>query len=312
VKKKAPEVSKAVADRVNAAVKAYADDKDHDPKLLDPAKVGAGEFDVWAWEFDGTQLRAPATGKTALEVAARAANFRNLALSQSAADRDAYGAAVAQLKAADKAYKDASATFAAKTDSLPKEFKAKMDELEKTLNTKTSAYQTDVAANRQEIDKLTASIEDLNNEKRRLKDDIDRLKGERDTLVSKIKPPDPLQYDEPQGRILRRLPNNVVEIDLGSSSLVNPGLTFTVLPLDFPEKGRASRLREFRGPDERGIMKTRVEFVPKATIEVIEVLGPGSHARGLPASSTGFVRRRSTATCSTTRRGGRASASTSR
>ncbi|HEX4614179.1 MAG TPA: hypothetical protein VH092_38710, partial [Urbifossiella sp.] len=84
----------------------------------------------------------------------------------------------------------------------------------------------------------------------------------------------------PQGKILRRLPNKVIEIDLGSSAQVNPGLTFIVLPVDFPEKGRPSRLRQFRDVDERGNVRTRTEFVPKATIEVTEVLGPAlSRAR---------------------------------
>jgi len=51
-------------------------------------------------------------------------------------------------------------------------------------------------------------------------------------------------------------------------------LTFTVLPSDFPEKGRQSRLRTYRVPNERGEYKNVERFVEKATIEVIEVVGP--------------------------------------
>jgi hypothetical protein len=277
LKKKAPEVSKSAADRFNAVVKAYADNPKNNP--LDPAKVTLADFDVWSGEIVGGQLSAPG-GRTALDITAKAANYRNLAFNQAVADRAATDAAVTQLEAASKLYKDASTLFASKTDSLPKEFGAKLAALEKALNDKTGAYTADVNKYREDIDKMTAQLETLEATKRRLNDDINRVKGDLSNAIAKIKPPDPLQYDEPQGKILRRLPNNVVEIDLGSSALVNPGLTFTVLPLDFPEKGRASRLREFRDPDERGIMKTRVEFVPKATIEVIEVLGPGlSRAR---------------------------------
>ncbi|HEX4611650.1 MAG TPA: hypothetical protein VH092_25870, partial [Urbifossiella sp.] len=278
VKKKAPELSKASADRFNAVVKAYAEDKTSAP--LDAAKVLPSEYDVWAGDFEGGQLKAPAAGKTALEVMARAANHRNLAFIQAAAEHEEYAKTLRLLKDASDAYKAASDAFAQKTDSLPKEFKDKMAALETALTTKTNSYTQDTATYRQDIDKLTTKNDDQSAALRRQKEEFDRLRGERDTLLSKIKPPDPLQYDEPQGKILRRLPNKVVEIDLGSSALVNPGLTFTVLPIDFPEKGRQSRLREFREVDERGNMRSRVEFVPKATIEVIEVLGPSlSRAR---------------------------------
>ena len=37
---------------------------------------------------------------------------------------------------------------------------------------------------------------------------------------------------------------NIVEINLGSDALVRPGLTFTVLPSDYPEKGRQSPVRD--------------------------------------------------------------------
>ena len=277
VKKKAPELAKAQADRFNAAIKAYA--ADPNSAALDPVKVGLVEADVWAGDIENGQLRAPGN-KTTLDLAAKAVGQRNLALNKASADQAAYTQALAQLDAASKAYKSASDLFAQKSVSMPKAFQDKMTELEKALNDRTKKYSDDVAGNRQEIDKLTTQIDELNGQKRRLKEDIDRLTGERDALVTKIKPPDPLQYDEPQGKVLKRLDNNIVEIDLGSSALVTPGLTFSVLPIDYPEKGKQSRLREFREPDDRGVMRTKVEFVPKASIEVIEVLGPAlSRAR---------------------------------
>ena len=63
-----------------------------------------------------------------------------------------------------------------------------------------------------------------------------------------------------------------MEINLGSDALVRPGLTFSVLPNDYPEKGRQSRMRVFRIPNDRGDYKSVERFVEKATIEVIEVL----------------------------------------
>ena len=47
---------------------------------------------------------------------------------------------------------------------------------------------------------------------------------------------DPFQYDLPQGKIIRRRPDNILEINIGSNAPVKPGLTFTVLPSDFPER----------------------------------------------------------------------------
>ena len=85
---------------------------------------------------------------------------------------------------------------------------------------------------------------------------------------------DPFAYDEPQGKITSRLADSIVEINLGSNARVQTGLTFTVLPIDFPEKGRVSRIQRVRLPDDRGNFKEIEMFVPKATIEVIEVLGP--------------------------------------
>ncbi|HYH64352.1 MAG TPA: hypothetical protein VD866_06600, partial [Urbifossiella sp.] len=191
-----------------------------------------------------------------------------------------YADARAKLEAAQVAAKEAKDLFAKNAADLPVAFKAKMDELEKTLNDKTKDYTTDTAKLRAQFKEQTEALEKVVDAHRRLKTDYEDLKEQNRIIVTKIKPPDPLQYDSPQGRIIRRPEPNVVEIDLGSSSLVTPGLTFSVLPMDYPEKGKASRLREFREPDERGIMKTRTEFVPKGSIEVIEVIGPGlSRAR---------------------------------
>jgi RNA polymerase sigma factor (sigma-70 family) len=80
--------------------------------------------------------------------------------------------------------------------------------------------------------------------------------------------------DEPRGKIVRRQPEGVVEIDLGSKQGVKPGDTFSILPADFPEKGIQSRIRKVRVKNERGEYRDVDKFVPKGTIEVREVIGP--------------------------------------
>lgn len=282
VKKKAPELNKATADRWTAAVKAYLESADAAKALPVPA-IAPGAMALWSGEFDGGQLKAPsatAGGLTMLDLNARFQVQREIAVTQSAADREAYASVVTRLDKAADAAKAARDLFATQADKLPKDFAAKMADLDKELTKRTNTYTANIDTNRKENDTLSAKIELLETEKRRLGLDIERLKEELTVVRGKIKPPDPLQFDEPQGRIVRRLPNNLVEIDLGSAVLVNPGLTFSVLPIDFPEKGRQSQLRQFRIADERGYMVTKTEFVPKATIEVIEVLGPSlSRAR---------------------------------
>lgn len=81
----------------------------------------------------------------------------------------------------------------------------------------------------------------------------------------------PFAFDQPLGKILRRK-GNVVEINLGSSDNVKPGLTFSVQPSDTPERGLNSRMKMVRGPDGTPVAMV----IPKGMIEVIEVLGPNS------------------------------------
>jgi hypothetical protein len=89
--------------------------------------------------------------------------------------------------------------------------------------------------------------------------------------------------------VIRRLPEGIIEIDIGSTAHVREGLTFTVLPSDFPEKGRQSRIRTYRVPDERGIYRNVERFVEKGTIEVIQVLGP-QLARARITSEADYIR----------------------
>jgi hypothetical protein len=112
------------------------------------------------------------------------------------------------------------------------------------------------------IRKLESQIADLQTNNQIL---LDRLGAAKN---------DKFNYDEPQGKILRKLADNVVEINLGSAVNVRPGLTFTVLPSDFPEKGRQSRLKALREPDGKGGFKSVERFVPRGAIEVYEVVGP--------------------------------------
>lgn len=263
-KDKAPAMLKAAADRVAKDSK------------LDVATIALDEAPLWTTELDDRKLLKPPSPNTSLiDLAVRSQMLRHLALKQATDDRNAYLSTLKTLDETAKAYEAAKKDFTTKSVELPKTFKLHMDKLSAEAEARKQEYQKDVADARKSVDKLTTQLEGLNAEKRKMADDATRIKSDLNTaLLKNQKDVDPLQFDQPQGRITNRLANNIVEIDLGTNARVLPGLTFTVLPSDFPEKGRQSRMKVFRAPDQRGRYQSVEQFVPKATIEVMEVLGP--------------------------------------
>src|SRR5262249_37434456 len=192
-----------------------------------------------------------------------------------------YSSAIATIKKAVEDYEKATKDFSELSKALPADFDKKLKQEIKNYEAKTETYRTDSA-------KAQTDITQLTDEKAKIQRERDRLKGDLDDARQQVKinqdkaaaQKDVFIFDEPQGKILRRLPEGIVEINLGSNALVRQGLTFTVLPHDFPEKGRQSRMFRLRQPNERGEYKWVERFIPKATIEVIEVLGPNlSRAR---------------------------------
>ena len=135
-------------------------------------------------------------------------------------------------------------------------------------------YRKNEANTRAEVTKRDEQIDVLKLDVRKRDDEIARLRDNLAVINAKTPKTDPFAYDAPQGKITSRLADNIVEINLGSNAHVQTGLTFTILPIDFPQKGRVSRMMKVRVPDDRGHFKEIELFVPKATIEVIEVLGP--------------------------------------
>src|SRR5207244_11055884 len=118
-----------------------------------------------------------------------------------------------------------------------------------------ATYQKNEATTRDEIRKKEDLIQEMQGAARNLQDEIKRQKDIVLALKTKEKPSDPFQYDEPQGKITQRLADNIVEINIGSNVNVQTGLTFTVLPNDYPQKGRGSRMVKDRIPADRGNYK---------------------------------------------------------
>ncbi|MDB5313514.1 MAG: hypothetical protein JWO38_7716 [Gemmataceae bacterium] len=276
-KKRGPETSKASVDKFNDALAQYyrALNQQNPAAPAPKLDVTLADADLvfWPGEVDDKrQLKPPA--RNMLDVAAKAYQFRDLALNKAVADQAAYDNVLDLIKKASDAYQLARKEFADKAIKMPEALNAHMTALTKTSNDRLLQYQKDHANTRKEITDLKNEIDNRDTRERAMKNEIKKLKEENLALLVKIKPTDPFQYDEPQGKITNRPETGVVEINLGSNANVRPGLTFTVLPRDFPEKGRQSRMKQLRHPDDRGVYQTTEVFVPKATIEVTEVLGP--------------------------------------
>lgn len=262
-------------EQFNDAVAAYykalqAKDPMAAPKL-DTSAFTAESFGVALQVDDKKQLKAPAL--TLLDLTVRDRLARDLAILRMGDDRVVYDASTVANAAGKAGYDKSRDTFAKAATDLPVTVQAYIAATNNKVAEREKAYQKAEIASRDQIAKLTQQIDDLNLEKQRLVVSIKTAEDRNTELRGRIKDPDPFQFDEPQGKITARLADDIVEINLGSDAQVQPGLTFTVLPIDFPQKGRQSRVRVLRLPDERGQYKPVEMFVPKATLEVIEVLG---------------------------------------
>ena len=188
-----------------------------------------------------------------------------------------YGKMIAELTKEKNAYIEQTKVFAALAAQLPDDFKKNFEAKITAFNDRMKAFASAEAASRKEIDSLTDKTGQLDRDKKRLVDQnngLSHLIDEQTTKLMRAQQQDTFTNDEPQGKVIRRLADGILEINLGSDALVRPGLTFTVLPNDFPEKGRQSRIKVMRVLDEHGNYKNVERFVEKATVEVIEVVGP--------------------------------------
>jgi len=241
------------------------------------------DFDFWKIEFDEKKmLKLPAKGGGLMDVVAPLYDRSNKAVTANAAAAKGFDTARKDMDSKVKSADDARVAFDKAATDIPARFIADLKKANDQKDTIRTTFQKEIVDVRKSEDALKDDIAARELALTKLREQLKGVQADLSILNEKAKAKqDVFQFDEPQGKILRRLvENNVVEIDLGSAALVRPGLTFTVLPYDFPEKGRQSRMFVERVPDERGNYKANVVFRPKATIEVIEVLGPNlSRAR---------------------------------
>lgn len=231
------------------------------------------ELNTWPLDEAGNAGPPPARGF--IPVIGEAIAKRDEARDTQAKATKEYQAAVATIKDARDVIEGIKKKFEEVAAALPKKFNEDLAAVTKKFDDRTKKFIENEAKAREEFSKIDEEKQKVDRLNKSLEKQVAEGQKEIVSLTKQlVKKQDTFQYDEPQGKVVRRLSPDVVEIDLGSDALVRPGLTFTVLPNDYPEKGRQSRMREFRIPDERGNYKATQRFVEKATLEVIEVVGP--------------------------------------
>jgi hypothetical protein len=241
------------------------------------------EFGFWPAEFDPSTktLRLPAKAGGLVDAVVATEARRRAAEKELAAAKKAYDDTRLAMDASKKGYDAAQAEYKTAAAKAPQDFKEALEANNKQVEKFQKAFEGEIAKARADEQALKDEVQQRKIELARAEAKLSGVQEDLKNLLARQQATqDVFQFDDPQGKITRRVSENMVEIDLGSSALVREGLTFTVLPMDFPERGRQSRMREIRVPDERGRYHSVQRFVPKATVEVVEVLGPNlSRAR---------------------------------
>ncbi|QJW94123.1 hypothetical protein [Frigoriglobus tundricola] len=258
-------------------------------------KLGGGElpaeFQFWKTDANKKADSPPAEG-LADQIAKINRKYEETLKSADLKNK-AYNEQIETMKAAAATLAGIQKTFSAEITRLPADFQAKLKGVTDGFDARTKLYETRENEANKKLSDLTAEKEAVEAKIRRTEQRIESLNELNQRLVeaNTQRERGNVGFDEPQGKIVRRLPEGVVEINLGSAAGVRPGLTFTALPPDFPEKGRQSRMRALRQPDGKGGFKSVETFVPRGTIEVYEVIGPTqSLARVQPGSESDPIR----------------------
>jgi hypothetical protein len=236
-------------------------------------EVPTGPFAVWLPEADGSIGAMPTTGL--IDVAVDANSKKDAAVTQAGKDRTSYAGAIKSFGEAVAALDVARKGFEASAVTLPDDFKKKMAKLDADYASRAKLFAETEAATRKDLsdvsDKFRLTERDLKLELER----TGKLKIEIGELVAQVAArEDQSKLDTPLGKVLSRHADGTVEIDLGSDALVKPGMKFTVLPSDYPQKGERSRTFVERRQDVTGVFRPKEQWRPKANVEVVEVRGP--------------------------------------
>ena len=207
----------------------------------------------WPWPNQGEMLVAPSPGPF-VEALAKYYAEREMAMRKLNNEKKTVATLEVDLKAAKEAYDTEKTRFAKATASIPKQIDDIRVALAKDMELKKAEYTKAGEEYRPALgkakDDLALSIQrwdEINSKLKNVQDQFDK------ELSKQAEKDDPLAFDSPKGVVTATFTKQkLVEINLGSSDNVRPGLTFVVHPWDAKELGLKK---------------------PKAKLEVIEVLG---------------------------------------
>ncbi|MFM8274963.1 MAG: hypothetical protein ACKODX_21890 [Gemmata sp.] len=279
-------------DKIAGEVKAINETVAAKIKEVSITNVPEDQFTFWKLDASGKVEKAPTFG-----LVNQFAKLKNMDAAYKAAEdeRDNYKKQVATIAASVQALKAATDEFKTETGKLPDKIKKQIDDVVAAFDVRTKKYEAAEATANKTISDVKEERDRYERELRKATTRIAELQADNQRLTVEATKTAEVSsnFEEPQGKILRKVPGSdgVVELNIGSALGVRPGLTFTVLPTDFPEKGRQSRMRMLRVPDGKGAYKSVETFVPKGSIEVFEVVNERlSLARVQPGSELDPIR----------------------
>lgn len=230
-------------------------------------------YNVWGIEPDGSLGTMPTTGL--IDIAVDASTKQKTATDAAAKDRASYKDAIDAFGKAQNALDAARKLFTDSAVSLPDDFKKKMAKIDADYTTSIKRFSEAEAQTRKDLgdtaDKGIRTERDLKLAKEAaaaLKVDVAELVAQLNSKDDKSK------FETPLGKVLARHPDGTIEIDIGSDSLVKPGMKFAVLPSDYPQKGERSRIFVERSADALGTFRGKEQWRQKANIEVVDIRGP--------------------------------------
>jgi len=267
IRKDHTELMQSINTQIDATVKAES---------VSMAKFDGKEFKLaptdrltWTWPEGGALPAAPSKSLAVWAVEAMA-------------NRDLFQRRVTQrvsiaeelekkLEEEKKAYLELKDKLAEVVKKIPEDAKAQETARDKQLETRLKEFATYMQQYRLGKGEIEAKQNELRAVEEKAQGLFLQIKELTDKLAAKdAEKEDLFAYDTPKGSIeARRRRENLVEINLGSSDNVKPGLTFYVMPLEVKERGLQSRTKTTRVGNKD---VTRIE--PKGYIEVLEVLGP--------------------------------------
>lgn len=234
------------------------------------------ELFSWPWPAQGEMLGAPTPGPL-VEAIVKARADREMAMRKVNNVNKSASISEAELKIKADEYTAEKAKFAQATAGIPKQIETIRVALAKEVEAKkqeftdaSKDYRKDVGKAKDDYELAKQRADEINAKLKNIQDQLDR------EVSKQSDKEDPFEFDKPKGAVTATYAaQNLVEINIGSADNVRAGLTFNVQPREVAERGLQSRIKKII---ENGKYVERM--VPKAKVEVIEVLGPNlSRAR---------------------------------